>query len=144
MAGVAFFFESNDVDVWSGRRVDFDAWNYAIKAAGDIDRAVIVNRTDVDISTFDADLDIRVEVDLPDLEDAVFVCCPWEANRCTRAVSLWEFNHEISWYVFGPANGWQRDLDFGVYVPQSGSAALHSVHIGSIVLLHRFSARRGA
>lgn len=139
MVGVAFHFEPNDVDVWSGRRIDLDAWNYAIKAAGDVDRAVVVNTTSQALSSFDADMDISIVPELPVLENAVHVCCPWEADRCRSATALWDFDHAgLDWYVFGPAQGWRRDLDRGLYVPQAGVGALHAVHIASVVLLHRF------
>lgn len=52
--GVCFYFEDNDVDVWSGRSIDLDAWNYAIKAAGDIKDVVIINRTNENLRTLDA------------------------------------------------------------------------------------------
>ena len=38
MAGIVFWFENNDRDVFSGRQVDLDAWRYAIKAGG-LDKA---------------------------------------------------------------------------------------------------------
>lgn len=144
MVGLSFFFEPNDVDVWSGRRIDLDAWNYAAKSAGDVDRMVIVNRTDQDIGTPDAGMDVSVVSEETSLwGNVVYVCCPWEADACDRAESLWSFDHDVDWYAFGPAAGWHRSLSRGIYVPQAGRAALHATHIASVVLLHRFEVLRG-
>ena len=69
MAGVVFFFEQNDVDVWSGRPVDLDAWALACLAAGDIDRVVVVNRTNEALRPFVDRFEVVSELpDVPDLE----------------------------------------------------------------------------
>lgn len=138
MAGLCFFFEAEDVDVWSGKNLD--AWNYAAKAAGDIDRMLVINRTDQTLLSPDADLaSFEVVAELPALERAVYLIGPREDN--SEAINLWKFNHDIDWYVFGPAMGWTKPMVPGVYVPQNGVGALHSVHIASVVMLHRYFVR---
>lgn len=148
MAGICFFFESYDIDVWSGRRIDLDAWNYACKAAGDIDRIVVVNRTASKISTPDRRINFECIQpsmtgdpiqDLPKFEGKVaYVCCPWDTAN--EMVSLWEFDHDVDWYVFGPASGWRGKIEgLGLYIPQAGQAATHSVHVASTILMHRYS-----
>jgi hypothetical protein len=55
-------------------------------------------------------------------------------------VSLWDFDHQTDWYVFGPASGWQKNL-FGnilVTIPQNDEIYLHATHIASTVLFHRY------
>lgn len=137
MAGICFYFERYDIDVWSGRDIDLDAWNYACKAAGDIDKAVVINRTSKKLKSFDTSMEFEVVDELPHLPGrVVYVCCPWD--DVDNRVSLWNFEHNVDWYVFGPANGWRKKIDSGIYVPQNGLAALHSTHIASTVLLHRY------
>lgn len=142
MAGICFYFEENDVDVWSGRDIDFDAWNYAIKAAGDITDVIVINKTTKELQTLDASLNFSVVQELPQLTGNIAtICCPWNTDN---GVSLWEFDHTgVDWYLFGPAAGWNPNVNGGVYVPQNGYGALHSTHIASIVLLHRYGALNG-
>ena len=137
MAGICFYFEPHEVDVWSGH--DLDAWNYAAKAAGDIRRMIVVNRTDQRVPCPDAGLaSFEVMRHAPRLENAVYLVGP---NECgPNSVSLWDFDHNVDWYVFGPAAGWGSSRD-GLHVPQSGKGSLHSVHICSVVMMHRYHVR---
>ena len=142
MAGLCFFFEPNDVDVYSGRRIDLDAWNYAAKMAGDVDRIVVVNRTDMELQTPDASVDFRVEETVPYLAGKVArVCCPWDTMP--DGCPLWKYDHAADWYVFGPASGWDVPVHNGVCVPQAGNAAPHSAHIATTVMAHRYWVRHG-
>lgn len=137
MAGLVFFFEDNDRDVWSGRRIDLDAWNYAAKLSGDIDRIIVVNRTDEALTTFDASLDIQFTTAIPVLDGVTCqVVCPW--NRVTSQ-SLWGFDHLVDWYLFGPAEGWVDDFfaDKFIHIPQYDENATHSVLMVSTVMFHR-------
>lgn len=137
MVGICFYFEDNDTDVWSGRRIDLDAWNYAAKAAGDIDEMIVINRTNNTLTTPDGNMAFQVVDEPPTLSGHIaHICCPWDKMR--EAVPLWKFDHKVDWYVFGPANGWQHEVDVGVYVPQAGQAALHSTHVASTVMFHRY------
>ena len=113
MSGICFFFEQNDIDVWSGRSIDLDAWNYAMKAAGDITKLIVINRTDTVIVSPDADLELfEVHQEFPALDGRVVRCvCPWDKTV---------------------------DPSVSLYVPQAGKGSLHSVHIASVVMLHRF------
>jgi hypothetical protein len=140
MVGVVFFFEENDVDVYSGRRIHLDAWNYAIKAAGDITDMIVINRTDKNISSPDSELNFKVVSEMPDLDGViVHLVCPWDKIE-NNSVALWDFDHEADWYVFGPASGWNAEdiIKVGVHIPQSNMGALHAVHVASIVMMHRY------
>lgn len=128
MAGICFYFEESDVDVWSGKNLD--AWNYAAKAAGDIDKMIVINRTSQEIKTPDADLDFKVVSELPELENSVKICCPWKGG-----ISLWEYDHSADWYIFGPSEGWDSG---DVHIPTAGRGALHSVHAATVVMCHRY------
>jgi hypothetical protein len=144
MAGILFFFEDNDIDIFSGRRLDLSAWNYAIKSAGDITKVIIVNRTSLQISTFDSDLEyFLVTKDLPQLDGSIIhVVCPWD-NTC-NTVSLWNYEHSADWYLFGPAKGWKEygKLSNGLTIPVANNIAFHSVHAASIVMAHRYGVNK--
>lgn len=136
MVGICFFFEENDIDVYSGRPIDLDAWNYAAKAAGDVDSVHIINRTDADFSPFNSECKTTVaeEFSPKDLSGHLtYLVPPWQ----DATQPLWVFDHFTDWYVFGPAGGWPGGQQ-GVCVPQAGCGALHSVHIASVVLMHRY------
>ena len=138
MSGICFFFENSDIDVWSGRDIDLDAWNYACKVA-DIKKAIIINKTNKKLKPFDADMDIKIVNEFsPKLlkGDVTQVVTPWEKKGAT---SLWNFNHKTDWYVFGPADGWRQY--FGkrqLTIPQNGEGACHAVHIATVVMFHRY------
>lgn len=137
MVGICFYFEDSDTDVWSGKNLD--AWNYAAKCAGDIDTFLVINQTDQTLTTPDANLTFRVEPTLPELSGRVtYLVCPWD-NTPTK-MPLWNFDHATDWYVFGPAKGWSS-IESGVYIPQSGRGACHSVHIATVVMMHRYGVR---
>ena len=137
MAGIVFYFEDYDRDVYSGRRVDFDAWRYAAKAAGDIDKMIVINQTDMVFDHPDSSIEFAVVDTLPELEGKVaHIVCPW--NDVTNMTSLWDFNHDVDWYVFGPSNGWDK-LDNGICIPQANmGVATHAIHIAAVVLMHRY------
>jgi hypothetical protein len=140
MAGIVFFFEENDIDIFSGRDLDLSAWNYAIKAAGDVNKVIVINRTSQQLTSFDSDLLLfEVVSEIPVLTGTVVhVVTPWDP--AVTKTSLWSFDHNVDWYIFGPGNGWHisDNIENGVYVPMSGRGALHSVHIASVVMLHRY------
>lgn len=135
MAGLCFYFEPEDIDVWSGKNLD--AWNYAAKVAGDIDKMIVVNKTSQDIPSPDKSIDFKVVSDLPDLDRACYLTPPWHDG-----ISMWEFDHDADWYVFGPASGWRsRPGDNMVVIPQAGQGAVHSVHAATAVMFHRYYVR---
>jgi len=138
MAGIIFFYENNYIDVFSGVNAVLPEWNNICKV-GQIDKAIIVNKTQQDIVPFDASMDIQIVSELPsDLTNVVQLVCPWETNF--NYVTLQDFDHDVDWYFFGPAAGW-KSTDIGgkyVTVPQAGRGALHSLHIASAIMFDRF------
>lgn len=143
MVGIVFYFEPNDVDVYSGRRIDLDAWCYAAKAAGDVDEMIVVNRSGVELRLND----FEVVDEMPRLDGRVaHVCCPWERHRADVSIPLWSFDHLVDWYSFGPATGWKNTseiMKLGVYIPTASTVALHSAHAATVVLSHRYSKVEG-
>ena len=138
MAGIVFYFEDNDIDVFSGRIIDLSAWNYAAKI-GDVDKLLIVNRTNQSLASPNKELDFTVCDTLPELENAVTIVCPWENEN---AICLWDYSHSADWYIFGPASGWRGKFptESLLTIPQNGMGAAHSLHVASCVMYHRYYA----
>jgi len=138
MAGIIFFYENNYTDVFSGIDAILPEWNNICKI-GQINKAIIVNKTQQNIVSFDASMDIQIVSELPsDLTNVTQFVCPWEADY--NYVTLQQFDHDVDWYVFGPASGWKGQDLGGKYVtlPQEGRGALHSLHVASTVMFDRF------
>ena len=145
MPGIVFYFEENDKDVWSGRDIDLEAWASACQAAGDITKVIIINQTNTKLRTFDPDKNFKITDKLPDnLEGHItYVICPWD--KAQNKQSLWDFDHQTDWYIFGPSVGWcNHPIQNGIYipVPDNKRIALHATHIASVVLMHRFGRRQ--
>ena len=144
MAGLVFFYEDVDTDVYSGDPSTLAVWSYAAKLAGDVDNIVVVNTTDQRLTSPDQAMGFEV---LPDIEhlDAIqghktIVCCPW--SGIVGAESLYTFSHDTEWYMFGPASGWLIPplYDSAVYVPQAGNGACHATHVATAVMFDRYRA----
>ena len=147
MAGIVFWFELNDTDVFSGRPVDLDAWRYAIKAGG-IDKAVCFNESELELF-FDAGFDFTIgggsveeyELWIGNHKDLNLVFIETERSCPPGAISISSLDHNnVDYYIFGRSNGVPRN-NLGkqyVFLPQNGVAYLHSVHIASAVLLRRW------
>ena len=157
MAGICFYFEDYDVDVYSGRRIDLDAWNYAIQSGGqDMDTLLMLNRTTQKITSPNSrlsfsTLDDTSKVVVPELEGTVAYFCPPPDPRV--AETLWDFDHNVDWYCFGPSGGFKFEpkpgdrvvgiplgpVDLAGVVP----GQIHSVHTASIVMAHRYHVKFG-
>jgi len=138
MAGICFYFEDYDTDVWSGH--DLDAWNYACKIAGDIDSAIIINKTEQTIQSFDRSMNIQIVNTLEEAQaimsgEIMYMVCPWEVGNHT---SILNNPHTANWYVLGPGDGWGNQAPDGVWIPQAGMGAVHSVHLITVLMFHRY------
>jgi len=140
MAGIVFYFQEWDKDVWSGRAVDLDAWRYAARAGG-VEELRCINETDVvfpDWLNFECINNLTDWAEEHRNEKLVVVDTEWTCPE--GAIPLSELNHsEVDWYIFGSTNPLPK-LDWCqyVYLPQYGTGALHSVHIASAVMLRRW------
>jgi hypothetical protein len=149
MAGIVFWFENFDKDVFSSRHpVDLDAWRYAAKA-GDIHNMHCINTS----STF-SDSQLQLGGTGTNTFSETFE--DWYATHSTEniviletqwtappgSIALKDLDHSnVDWYVFGSSSGAPIGLPHQyVYLPQNGVAALHSAHIASAVMLRRFEA----
>lgn len=141
MAGIVFYFENFDRDVWSGREIDLDAWNYNCKI-GEIDKAIIINKSIYNINPFDADMDIQIVSEMPILSGHVTqLVTPEEISVNEVGVKLLDFNHQTDWYVIGPSDGWLGN-HFGdtlLTIPQGGIGYHHSVFVGATLMYHRYN-----
>ena len=140
MTGIVFYFEENDTDIYSGRLEDLHAWNYACKIGG-IDKAIIINKTNLELTTFDSSMDIKIVKQMPQVSGRTCqVVCPWE-NTPTGKIELWNFPHKVDWYFFGPASGWVNNFFAKSYLtlPQNGKGSTHATHIATTVMFHRFN-----
>lgn len=140
MAGICFYFENNDIDVWSGHSIYLDAWNYSSKLTPDIDKIVIINKTSQNLQPFDISIETTITNEYPNLEGHLTqIVCPWE-NTPESKINLWDFNHQTDWYLFGPAAGWGNNYFANSYltIPQHGQAACHSIHIANLITFHRY------
>lgn len=131
MAGICFYFESSDIDVWSGKNLD--AWLYACNIAGDIDQMIVINKTDQEIKTPSQALDFSVVKELPVLKNAIYLTPPSRGGK-----SLWDYAHDADWYVFGPADGWAEAQGPQIHIPHSGNIHIHAVHVATTVMFDRY------
>lgn len=133
MAGIAFFFEDENIDVYSGHLIDLGVWNLAAKLAGDITKLLVVNHTQLQLVMPDADINFTVVTELPELENAAFM-------TPDRGIPLWDIDHsKVDWYVFGPAGGWDNKERDYINIPQNGMAHCHSAHVVQTVMFHRYA-----
>jgi hypothetical protein len=141
MTGIVYHFEAEHDDVWSGSQEMLNAWHYACMATSDVRDMIVVNKTKTNLLTPGGQYNFSVVNDLTALTGSVAqVCAPWEFPS---AEELWTFDHEVDWYVYGPAAGW-KGFDLGgrkLTIPQNGLGALHAVHINTAVLMHRYSVK---
>lgn len=155
MTGICFFFEPNDIDVWSGRAVDLDAWHYASKAFG-IDQMAMIDlvgdglNLQINSSTlFERYKQLSDFEEVHSNEDLLYFETPWSFKNITPTKLTQLIHPENCWYIFGPAAGFQPEKMSPrrwITVPQEGSLqgahiAMHSVHLASIVLAHRYFQR---
>lgn len=142
MAGIVFYFEENDIDVWSGRKIDLDAWNYNCKI-GLIDKAIIINKTNIKINSFDLSMNINIVSEIPELlGHKTQLITPNESIKYNlKTESIWDFNHETDWYLFGPANGWGGNhfADCFINIPQNNLCYHHSVFVASTIMYDRYN-----
>ncbi len=136
MAKVCFHFEPNIVDVYSGRLEDLDAWRYAMRIPGDITEVIVVDSSNVLLGEFDGNFEWTITDTIPTLDGNVtFMVTP---NERDDSITLWDFDHNTDWYVFGPTYGWHGKYQ-GVTIPQSNPLiSLHPVHMISTVMFHRY------
>jgi hypothetical protein len=128
MVSLAFYFQHHDLDVFSGRRQDVDAWNYSAKS-GEINEIIMADETNNNWTT-DGDVPHQFVDDLSNLPGTVAYFCPHGET------SLWSLDHAaIDVYAFGPASGWdKRERQLTVYIP---GIEIHAQHAAAIAMAHR-------
>jgi hypothetical protein len=160
LAGIVFYFEDYDKDVYSGRRIDLDAWNYAMKSGG-IDKAICFNC----VHDIKLQMDNKIhftEIHAHNVKPRVILSQWLNENGIDKKIVLFtppksapndaihikDLEHNtVDWYVFGPSVGVDSDYKNTqyVYIPTADERIdLHSVHIGSYVMLRRFESLENA
>lgn len=150
--GICFYFEDNDIDVYSGRRIDLDCWHYAIKCFG-ISTMRVINKTNQVLEMTDVTIDFKVynneeEFLLEHTQDKlIYFESPSIFTKDIVATDLPKFQHPTVgdgylFYCLGPANGFgiiDNDNRTWVTIPQVDSrVAMHSVHSVILILYDRF------
>lgn len=134
--GVCFHFELNDLDVWSGRQIDLDAWRYALKAFGG-NRLAMINLCNAQVQISDESIQFEQHASLNAFLEAHPTDTKVYVEIGGENLDLFEHPNEC-WYVFGGAQVSLPRADVGIPTP----FALHPIHVEQIVLWDRF--RKGA
>jgi hypothetical protein len=144
MAGICFSLDGDSVSS------NLEIWAAIAATAGDIDRlafihptapyipdgAEIQSETQAEFHVYARLIDFLTEQS----GSKVFVCHPWEIPDFPEAASLWLYDHDIDWYIFGPAAGWiSLEGCRTLYIPQAGRVALPPVNLAAAVMLHRLA-----
>ncbi len=149
--GIVVPFELNDIDVWSGREIDLDAYRYTLKGFG-LNKLIVINLAGAKLPTskaFDQEMDYRVldtyeeffEQELGRSQLTLFEP-QWEFGSHYAPTALQDLSHsKEGWYVFGPAMGFDKswvDLDIRYsYMPMIPRCAWHTTHLVAAVLWDR-------
>lgn len=114
------------------------AWNYALRAAGDISRVALINLTGKHV-TFNKAFDYTVYNTIDEFYESAdgTLMHVGAANEFDVPVSLWRYSHNDDWLVFGPASGHPKRTT-GLTIPTSTDTVFHAVHAATVVMCHRF------
>ncbi len=149
MKAAVFFFETCDVDVWSGRQIDLDAWRYNTKMFG-LDTLIMIDKIpggskyqhfDEEQKFFRYTEISEFEAAHPNLHQYWFES-PWSFPKSVIPTKLRDLKHakdDVA-YIFGPAVGFQipeGDKKSWVTVPQKGLGATHAIFLAPIVFYDR-------
>ena len=137
MGTLVIHFEDNDMDVWSGRKLDIDMWKTSCFNWGIEELRIVDLRTDKSWQPQEPMLNLKwygsLNQALEGLENLVYIDI--HGNE-----SLWEFTHsEDMVYVIGASYGFlETPVGTRVVIPQIGNDEMHSTHIAAMVLAHRY------
>ena len=156
MTGIAFYFEDNDKDVWSGRPIDLDQWMRLTLQYG-YDKIAVIDLSSDQSASFNGNVSVPIEMYTSAEEfmalhgDDKFTVfeCPWNESQREK-ISLWDYHEsdERDWHFFGPAGGWgvtdldsqSRDVEL-VTVPQANADPGHSIFVATTVGAHMYYKR---
>lgn len=142
MAGICFCIDPEDCN-----EIDLDGWQGAARFAGDIDTLAIIGRGSEVSPTLDDTMGLCVYANmnqfLDDHQDRSMVHVDTSVGRNKGSVPLWQYHHEIDWYLFGRNGGADPEVASVISIPQPNQAKLPVTLIASTVLLHRSWVRCG-
>lgn len=101
---------------------------------------IVLNRTKNSLMTPNSKISFEdrkeTDGDLTFLHGSVAYFVPPSDKRVTT--DLWNFEHDVDWYFFGPAQTFyfeKRSFDFVVTIPIP--VQYHAIHAASVVMAHR-------
>jgi len=153
MVGLVFHFEDTDMDVWSGRPIDMDAWHYTSKMFG-LGNMVMIDQMkggmpydqkaygDFGTTTIEKVKSLDEFLDKYPKQEKVWLETPWSYPSSVTPTTLANFVHpkDNVFYVLGPGGGFtipENDKRTWVTIPQLTTGAHHSVFIAPILLYDR-------
>lgn len=158
MTGIAFYFEDNDADVWSGRQIDLDQWMRLVLCYG-YDNIAVIDLSTGKQASFNGNQSVPIEFFTSSADfmmaygtDKFTVFeCPW--NPTTRSkIMMWDYDHttDRDWHCFGPSGGWAstalknntNGLDIQIVsIPQANQDPQPAIYVASIVGAHMHNIR---
>ena len=126
MSGLCFYFEENDIDVWSGRAIDLDAWFTTAHIWG-FDELAVINTTDRKMPTHREGLSEYRDWTsflLKSAGEKIIVDVPG-----SHVMSLWNYDHALEL-----ANSVEYGLTGAVYTKNRKKIerARREAHVGNL------------
>lgn len=148
MKKLAFFYESPEVDCFSGTQDALSAWRYAAKAFG-VDEIIVINLTKDDINFNDSAINCTVVNSIKEFIDTTkCIVYAAEVDKVLRDagkvpvklqhLNMWEHAGQDHCIFFGSAMALDYLPDHFKWftVDTADKAALHSIHVAYAVLHH--------
>lgn len=139
--GLAFHFDNQDVDIYSGRQIDLDAYRYACKAFG-VSKMACINTSGLPLAMNDESISFSEHSCFEDFikknknKNIYILEVPWRLHDKKHS-SIQDDLGDFDWIVVGPAAGWAKDqYRHGqlLTIKQNGRGALHGQHVATLVL----------
>ncbi|NNE83621.1 MAG: hypothetical protein HKN28_06590 [Alphaproteobacteria bacterium] len=142
MTGVCFHFDAEERDESA-----LEAWRAIAPLAGDIDTVAVIHHSMEPIYDPDDPIGLclyaNVNQFIDDHGDRSMVHVDTSVGRYMGSVPLWQFHHDIDWYLFGRNGDANPEVASIISMPQPSKAKLPVTLIASTVLLHRHWVKRG-
>lgn len=162
--GLCFHFETTDRDLWSGRKIDLDAWQ-TMCVAFDVKKVVCIDLAGwAHIDWPQGGPDLKIVKSLEEFEEyagedslerRIYVETPWTVPKENsppitpyRSINL--TTDDIYWLIIGPSAGIKPSSNRKHYytVPQEGGKngkgpSLYPVHMASVPLSHFYLIHKG-
>lgn len=142
MVGICFYLDAEERDGSA-----LEAWRAIAPLAGDIDTVAVIHHSMEPIHDPEDPIGLCLYANmnqfLDDHGDRSMVHVDTSVARTKGSVPLWQFHHDIDWYLFGLDGEAGPEVGSTVSMPKAGQASLPLAQLASTVLLHRHWVRRG-